>query len=137
MDSVETWSKFNNFNQLDAAIVHVAYWLEDKFLRVSCEEVITRLSKNCCRILTSGHAINTYLKDALRLGGDYYFQNLFGNDDLKVLLKLGRVDEEQISSRGFSIKAEGGSLYKAEMGIAPDNNMNDDAYYINKAKEGR
>ena len=53
------------------------------------------------------------------------------------IMRAGRVDSEQINLRGFSILDEDGKIHKRDMGLAPDGSMNDDAYYMKKAKEGR
>ncbi len=135
--NLDSWLKFTDFNKLDTALIHVDYWLRDESSKITAREVIARLPQDCCRILRSGHTIGQYKNEAIKLGGDYYVRdNGSRNEELIDLLRLGRVDSEQINLRGFVIKGEG-AVYKAEMGLARDRNMNDDAYYIKKAKEGR
>ena len=136
VNNLDNWEKFTQFEQLDAAIIHTDYLLRGELATITARTVIARLPQSCCRILTSGHKIETYIKETLALKGDYYVQRLLRNEELIALLSWGGVDSEQINLRGFLIKREKGVVHKAEMGLASDRDGDDEERYIAKAKRG-
>ena len=118
VDSPETWVKFQgDFSKLDTALIHAGFDLNDDTLgSIGSRDVIAALPNRCRRILTSGHIIEDYLRELLFVGADCYYGELFTSNALKQILRLGRVSEEEIKSRGLTVKDHRGGALSSRNG---------------------
>ncbi len=136
VNNLVSWVRFSDFSKLDVAVVHTGFLLKTEDIEVESKDVLSRLPIDCCRVLTSGHNPEHYLKEMLTIGADYYCQKLVFNEDLIEVLRKGRLNEEVVAQRGLSFRDERGGVYYLGSEPSPERGVLNDSKYIEWAKRG-
>ena len=136
LEHFKTGTRFN----YDIAIVHMGYQLEGekKYQSWFAGDIFKHLlPEDTRRIVISKERSGSVSKHVMEnVGADCYFCNARINErEFLQILRLGRVDDEEVKLRHFSIRIEDGERVKSEMGLAPDADMLRDEVYFKKARE--